>query len=97
VKTLIGNIERLIELFPDDVKLIVGHGRDGAMKDLKEYRSMLHETTGVISEALKAGKSCGDLKAENLLRPWAGWSGTVFEEVDSDMWIETVCKSLSSK
>ena len=96
VETLIANIESLGERFPDDVTLVVGHGRDPTKKDLEGYSRMLHETTRTISEAMKSGKSCEDMKAENLLEAWANWSGTVFEEVDTDMWIETVCRYLSS-
>jgi glyoxylase-like metal-dependent hydrolase (beta-lactamase superfamily II) len=92
VESLVAAIDFLIDWFPDDGILIAGHGRDATLRDLEQYRGMLCETIGIVSEALKAGKSCESIKEEDLLRSWKAWSETVFEEIDSDLWIETICR-----
>ncbi len=94
VQQLVANVEALARLLPSDVKLIVGHGREGTMGDLEDYERMLRETIRAVSETVDSGKSCDELNGATLLKDWSVWSGTVFDEVDSQMWAETICRSL---
>jgi len=89
------NIRKLITMFPGDTKLIVGHGRDSTIEELRAYREMLVETIATVRNAMKAGKTVEEMKKENLLKDWAAWSGTVFKEIDAGMWIETIYKDFS--
>ncbi len=97
IKGLINNINKVINMFPDDVKFVFGHGRDYSAADLRIYCNMLNKTIQTVSERIKAGKSLKELKKGDCLSEWKSWSGKVFEEVNSDMWIETIYKSISQK
>ena len=84
----------ILEMFPEDVVLLFGHGDDYTLNDLKKYRKMVIETINRVSKAVKEGKQLEEIKRENILKDWSSWSGTVFEEVTLDMWIETIYSSL---
>jgi glyoxylase-like metal-dependent hydrolase (beta-lactamase superfamily II) len=97
VRRLLENVKSLIQLLPADVELIVGHGREGTMDDLKDYERMLRETVRVVSESVDSEGSCDELDGATILKDWSSWSGTVFDEVNAQMWAETICRSLETR
>ncbi len=97
VRQLVANVEKLARLLPDDVQLIVGHGREGTMDDLRAYEQMLRDTVQAVSETMDSEESCDELNGVTILKNWSTWSGTVFDEVDAQMWAETICRSLTKK
>jgi glyoxylase-like metal-dependent hydrolase (beta-lactamase superfamily II) len=94
VHQLAENVRALVQLLPADVVLVAGHGRDGTKDDLKDYERMLRETVGAVSETVDLGGSCDELNGATILKDWSSWSGTVFDEVDAQMWAETICRNL---
>jgi glyoxylase-like metal-dependent hydrolase (beta-lactamase superfamily II) len=54
---LIAGIKQVLDLLPEDIQLIPGHGPMGNMKDLHNYLDMLEETTFYIRGQWKAGKT----------------------------------------
>ncbi|MFC1724445.1 MBL fold metallo-hydrolase [candidate division KSB1 bacterium] len=95
VKDLVKNIDIVLEMFPEDVILVFGHGENYTLNDLKKYRKMVVNTINKVSTAKNDGKMLEEIKKENILKDWASWSGTVFEDVTSDKWIETIYNSVS--
>lgn len=91
VEGLIGNIEKLIALLPDDVKIIPGHGPLSAKGDLKAYHGMLTETTDLVKKGMAAGQSLDDLKKGGLPEKYKNL-GTGF--ITAERWIETIHASL---
>ncbi|MFA5403731.1 MAG: MBL fold metallo-hydrolase, partial [Ignavibacteria bacterium] len=57
VFTLEKNIQKIIDMFPDDVKIIPGHGRICTKDDLKKYREMVIATSEIVKEEKDKGKS----------------------------------------
>ena len=55
---------------------------------------MLLETTSVVREKIAAGKTLDQIKSEGLADEWKPW-GTGF--IKTDLWLETVYKSLTAK
>lgn len=94
VKGLTKNIAEIIPKLPADVKLIPGHGPISTVDDLKLYHRMLVETTAIVAKKMKAKKTLAEIKAEGLPTDWKDW-GTGF--IKTDVWIETIFRSLSQK
>lgn len=89
VYTLEKNIQKIIDNYPDDVKIIPGHGRICTKSDLKEYRDMILATTKIVKEEKDKGKTIEEIKKENVLKDWKDW-GVAFT---CDDWIEIIYNS----
>jgi glyoxylase-like metal-dependent hydrolase (beta-lactamase superfamily II) len=93
VEGFIRNVEAVIAKTPADAKIIPGHGPLATIADLKTFHQMLVETTGIVRERMKAGKSLDQIKAEGLPEKWNSW-GTGF--IKTPTWIQIIHQSLSS-
>jgi len=94
VTQYLDTLEWLIGLFPTDVKLVAGHGRDYNLDDLKAYRHMAITTVDLVRQGMAAGKNSQQMAAENLLKDWEKWSSP---QVNSETWITQVYESLSGQ
>ena len=94
VQGLTKNIGDIIPKLAADVKIIPGHGPLATVADLKAYHRMLVETTAIVQRKMKAKKTVAQIKAEGLPAEWASW-GTGF--IKTDVWLETIHRSLSKK
>ncbi len=90
VEGLIRNIGDVIQKAPAGVKLIPGHGPVSTIDDMKAYHAMLRETSELIRERIRQGKTLEQAKAEGLPEKWKEW-GTGF--INTDRWIETLYRS----
>ncbi|MCP4727019.1 MAG: hypothetical protein GY863_18410 [bacterium] len=91
--TYIKNIKSILDTYPDDVRIIAGHGKDFTKNDLSEYYNMLNETIDIIKKAKDSGKSLSQMKDENILKEFKLYSG-FFEDITTEYWIETVYNTL---
>ena len=94
VQGLINNIASLIQKVPADAKLIPGHGPLATHTDLKNYHALVIESSKIITEAMKAGKSLEDIKKTGLPEKFKE-AGSGF--IKTDFWIDTVHRSYSMK
>jgi cyclase len=94
VDGLIHNVAAIITQTPEDAKLIPGHGPLATLDDLKQFYRMLVETSDIVKDAMKAGKSLDDIKKAGLPEKYKD-TGSGF--VKTEQWIETVYKSVSKK
>jgi glyoxylase-like metal-dependent hydrolase (beta-lactamase superfamily II) len=89
-------LDRAMELLPDHVRLIPGHGTYvGTMDDLREYRDMLNRTITIVRKGYKKGKSVEALQQAQVLRDWEQWSEP--EYATTDYWIMAVSRSLDQQ
>ena len=94
VKGLTKNIAKLIGQIPKDAKIIPGHGPLSGVKELKAYHAMLVETTRIVREQMKAGKTLAQIQAAGLPQKYASW-GKGF--ISTKRWVGTVFNSLGGK
>jgi glyoxylase-like metal-dependent hydrolase (beta-lactamase superfamily II) len=94
VKGLIANVDKVIALLPDDVKVIPGHGDLSDKAGLRRFVDMLKGTSGTVERAIKAGRSLDQMKADKILAQWDEW-GPQGWFVSSDGFIEMLYGDLS--
>ena len=87
------NVADVIDRVPADVKIIPGHGNLSTLTDLKNYHQMLTETTDIVQKAMIGGKTLEGVKKDGLPAKYQSW-GSGF--IKTDVWIETIYKSLSA-
>lgn len=94
VQGLINNIGSLIETIPADAKLIPGHGGVSTIEDLKNYHSVMVETSKIVRDSMIAGRSLDEIKKTGLPEKYKE-AGSGF--INTELWIETVYNSYSKK
>ena len=94
VEGLIKNIGALINQIPADAKLIPGHGPVSTHDDLKAYHQILVESSKIVQDAMKAGKSLEEIQKAGLPEKFKE-AGSGF--IKTPQWIETVYQSYSRK
>jgi len=94
VQGLMNNIGSLIKTIPADAKLIPGHGPLATMDDLKSYHQTIVDTSKIVQDAMKAGKSLDEIKKAGLPEKYKQ-AGSGF--IKTEMWIETIHRSYSNK
>jgi len=92
VEGLARNVKQIIDMMPEEVKVIPGHGPLSTLDDLKGFHRMLVKTTEIVKNRIDAGKSLEEIKKEGLPEEWKPW-GRNF--IKTDQWIETVYNSLT--
>ena len=91
VKGMIANIEKLLGEIPADAKIIPGHGKVASSKELREFMTMLKETSGIVAAGIKAGKTADQLKKEKALAKYDRWAKGFFK---ADEFIDLLYKDL---
>lgn len=64
---LIINLEKILLMIPDEVKIVPGHGALATKQDLLSYIKMLKETREIVISGIKAGKTLQQLQEEKVL------------------------------
>ena len=85
VSGMLANVDKVLTTLPDDAKVIPGHGPLSDKAGLRAFADVLRGTLGAVSQALAAGKTLDQMKAENILSKWASW-GKGF--IKTDRWLD---------
>lgn len=94
VQGLINNIAALAAKISPDAKLIPGHGPVSTIADLKAYHQILIESSKIVQDGMKAGRSLDAIKKAGLPEKFKE-AGSGF--IKTEQWIETVYRSYSKK
>jgi glyoxylase-like metal-dependent hydrolase (beta-lactamase superfamily II) len=86
-------VKRALEILPDDVTIISGHGRDLTMDELREYYEMLDQTVKTVSKEHAKGKTSEEMIEGKILSRWDSYSNDFI--VTTDGWITTIVNSLN--
>lgn len=93
-----GNVERLAEVlqgivegYPEETKIVPGHGPVLSIDDLVTYRRMILETTEVIRKEMERGRAVDEMREDGVLGDWSEWDGSFRQ----DDWIGFVYESLN--
>ena len=87
--------EKVVAVLPADVKVIPGHGQISNLNEVREYITMLKETTVAVQAAINAGKTVDQMKKEKILAAWDKKYTGKF--ITSDVFIETLYNSLTNQ
>ncbi|MBU0984210.1 MAG: hypothetical protein KKA42_10095, partial [candidate division Zixibacteria bacterium] len=77
--------KRIIDMLPEDTKIIPGHGADGTMADFRSFHAMLEETAEIIRIGLEQGKDLETLQKEGALDAYESFGGSY---TSKDKWIQ---------
>ena len=87
VAGFIENIDRVLKMIPQDIRIIPGHGALATVVNLSESLDMLRATHKLVTEALASGKSVEDITASGLGSRWDGWGDGFINE---ERWIQII-------
>ncbi|MFC1493091.1 hypothetical protein ACFL6O_03960, partial [candidate division KSB1 bacterium] len=87
VEQLAINLKKIIEIMPEDVVIIPGHGRNYSMNDLREYQKMLKSTFEIVSGEIKKGRTLEEMQRSDILADYKKWG---HERNPCSNWIRTV-------
>lgn len=85
-------LDQLISLFNEDVTFITGHGQNCTMKDIRDFKNMITETSNLIKGELAKGNTVEQLQQQDILKNWESW-GQGF--VNANLWIQTIENSIN--
>jgi cyclase len=95
VQGIVAACDKVVATVPADAKVIPGHGQLSTISDVKDYSTMLKETTAAVQAAMKQGKTVDQMKKDKILAQWdTKYSGKF---VNSDLFIETIYDSLTNQ
>lgn len=94
VQGMINNVASLIKTLPIDVKIIPGHGPLANLEDLKAYHQILVDTSKLVQDAMKAGKSLDEIKKAGFPEKYKEAASGF---IKADVWIDTIYRSYSKK
>jgi len=89
-------LEKVIDIFPPQVKFVAGHGRDYTMAELKNYYKMITDTRRIVEKEFKAGKSIQAVMDANVLKKWESY-GNAFPVVRTIDWIAAIHQAYLQK
>ena len=85
VDGFVANGEKVLEMVPDDVRIIPGHGPLATVVDLANALQTIKSTRDTVRSGLDAGKSAADIEAD--LADYAKW-GSGF--ISTERWIQII-------
>lgn len=91
VQGMTKNIEEILNKFPENVKIIPGHGKLGTIEDLRIYHEMLVETTKIVQDQMNDGMNLEEIQDAGLPDKWKSWEW-VF--IDTPSWINIIYMDL---
>lgn len=89
VDSLMENLERVLELFPQDVQVVPGHGRVTTMAGLRRYVDRMNDTIAIVRREMAAGKGQEQIQHERPLRDYVVW-GKFFPFIHEEGWIHDI-------
>ena len=94
VEGFIKTIAAVLQKIPADEKIIPGHGKLSTVEDLKNYHTMLLETTDLVKKQIAEGKSLADIKSKGLPEKYKSFGGAF---INADRWIEAIHREATKK
>lgn len=91
---LIGILEKLLFMLPDDINIIAGHGPLTNKEDLNQTYQMVIETTSLIESKIKKGMTLKKIKSEGLPDMYEAWNHGY---TNYESWIEMIYGSYSER
>lgn len=90
VLNLTKSVARLIETYPENTKIVPGHGPVANMRDLRAFHKMLTVTTANVVAMADAGKTLDEIKAAGVPKEYEKWGAII----DAATWNSLIHASL---
>src|SRR5262245_40862643 len=90
----IKTVATVLEKIPADAKVIPGHGKLATVDDLKNYHTMLKETSEFVKKQIAEGKTLADIKTNGLPEKYKGFGGGF---ISANRWIDAIHRGASQK
>ncbi len=87
------NVQKLLNILPEDTKIIPGHGADGSMEDLRTFHQMLIDTEALVRKGLDDGKNLKTMQDEDLLKGYESFESYT----DKSIWIQYLEEAFHEK
>lgn len=94
VQGYVEDVKKIRRQLDAGTKIIPGHGPLSDIGALDSYIAMLEQTTGLVTQKMKQGKSLEEIKKEGLPEEWKSWAWFF---ISTDRWIETIYKSYAGE
>jgi len=94
VQGMIAACDKVAAQLPADVKVIPGHGQLATLSEVREYSTMLKETSAAVQAAISQGKAVDQMKKEKILAQWDSKYGKGF--ITPDLFVDTLYNSLTN-
>ena len=65
---LLERLEDVLDVFPENARFVIGHGRDLDAAGLRAYRDTLEEMIDVVRKNVAAGRTAEQMVAEKVVR-----------------------------
>lgn len=91
VDGLIANLEYLLQLIPEDAVIIPGHYQLSDRQELKQTYEMIVETSRLVAEQKKQGKSLEQIQQRGLPSKYKGWGHSFYT---AEQWIANLYLAL---
>jgi len=91
VRGFIRNVDELVKTIPAEVQIIPGHGPLSTAKELREFQTMLRETSSLVQERVAAGKTLDEVQAAGLPEQWSRWA---VPTLPTRRWLELLYQGL---
>jgi len=85
------NLKIITEMMPKDVRIIVSHGPDYTIDDIRKYEKMIRSSLNTIQEAMKNNMSLEAIQQANILDDWQEFNNGYF---NFNEWIHIIFQSL---
>lgn len=89
-------LEKVLDIFPEKIIFISGHGRELTFAGVRDYYEMLLATVEIVKKGIKAGKSIEDLQKEHVLKDYESY-GELLNFLNADNWIGNVYRCYREK
>lgn len=89
VFTLESKLQIIIDMFPDDIKIIPGHGRIYSKEDLKKYKEIISGTIKIVKKNMEKGMTLEEIQKADVLKDWRKWENAF----TCNDWIEIIFNS----
>lgn len=86
------NLNTIVDIMPPDVRIVIGHGPDYTIEEVKEYESMVQSSLNLVRDAMNQGMSVKDMQQAGLLNRWEKYSNGFFS---LNEWINMIYQSLA--
>jgi len=85
-------LDRLLSMFNDDVTFVLGHGQNCTLKDIRDLKNMIIETSKIVGDELANGRTIEELQKNDILKDWDSW-GQGF--IGKNRWIQFIANGVN--